>query len=182
MMGAVIVVHVAIKPSADYLTRREAYRREHIDRLLALRARGTLIAGGPAPDGRAVDLFYRLRSPDELKPLVEDDPYFAGGAWTGYAPRSFARFVEPWEQPPLSLDGSRRVTIVEGPASEPEMAQLALVELRGAGRLVLGGTFDDHDTLVVLRSADAGEAAGWLAETGFWPFEQLSARPYLYVL
>ncbi len=177
-----IVVHVAVTAAADYLTRREAFRQAHIQRMLALRERGAAIAGGPAPDGRTADVFYRLKRAADLKPLVEEDPYYAGGAWTAYTARSFAQFVEPWEQPPVVLDGSRRLTIVEGPATEPEMAQLALVELRGAGRLVLGGTFDGRDTLAVLRSRDAGEATGWLAETGFWPFEQLSARPYLYVL
>lgn len=177
-----IVVHVVVTTVADYVTRREAYRHAHIERLVTLRARGVVIAGGPAPDGRTAELFYRLKRAPELQTVVEEDPYYAGGVWAAYTPRSFAQFVEPWEQPPVVLDGSRRTTIVEGPATDPEMAQLALVELRGAGRLVLGGAFDGRQTLALLRSPDPSEATGWLGETGFWAAHELSARPYLHVL
>ena len=177
-----IVVHVAVTSADDYFTRREGYRQAHIERLMALRARGILIGGGPAPEGGTADVFYRLERPDQLTALVEDDPYYTGGVWTAYAPRSFAQFVEPWELPPVVLDGSRRVTIAEGPATDPDMAQFALIELRGAGRLLFGGSFDGRETLAVLRSADAAEAAGWLAETGLWPAEGLTTRPLLHVL
>jgi uncharacterized protein YciI len=177
-----IVVHVLVSTVEDYLARREPHRQAHFERLLRLRARGGLLAGGPSPDGRSADLIYRLAEPAELRPLVEEDPYFEGGVWTGYRPRSFERFVEPWELPPVVLDGSRRATIVEGPAADPELAQLALVQLRGQGRLALGGTFGDGDTLALVRSADPGEAAGWLAATGAWPAESLRARPYVYAL
>ena len=181
-MGPVIVVHVAVTTVEDYPTRREPHRRAHIERLAELRAGGVVIAGGPSPDGRTADIFYRLTRSDQLAPLVEEDPYRRGGVWTGYRARSFSRFVEPWELPPIVLDGSRRVTVVEGPAAEPEMAQLALVELRGRGRLAFGGAFDDGETLVVARSADPAEAVGWLAETGFWAAPTLRARPLLHVL
>jgi hypothetical protein len=173
---------VSVNAAPDYLTRREPHRQAHIERLLGLRAGGAVVGGGPAPDGRTADLFYRLNRPDQLRPLVEEDPYYVGGVWSAYTPRSFAQFVEPWEQPPVVLDGSRRLTIVEGPASDAEMAQLALVELRGAGRLAFGGSFDGRATLVVLRTADPAEATGWLGETGFWSAERLAARPWLYVL
>ena len=177
-----IVAHVAITTSADYLTRREAFRQAHIERLLALRESGQVVAGGPTPDGRSAQLFYRAKRADDLTALVEEDPYYRGGVWTSYATRSFSQFVEPWEKPPVVLDGSRRVTIVEGPSDDPDTAQLALVELRGAGRLLFGGLFDGRATLAVLRSPDTAEAVGWLAETGFWTGERLTARPYLYVL
>ena len=124
-----------------------------------------------------------MRQVGELAPLVEEDPYYRGGAWTAYTARYFTRFVEPWELPPVVLDGSRRVTIVEGPASDLDMAQLALVELRGAGRLAFGGSFDDDaGTLAVLRSPDPEEATAWLTETGFWPAREVHARPFLYVI
>jgi hypothetical protein len=177
-----IVVHVAVTTSDDYLTRREPYRQAHIERLLALRGAGALIGGGPAPDGRTADLFYRLARPDELARLVEEDPYYARGAWTRYASRSFSTFVEPWEPVPVVLDGSRRVTIVEGPAAEPDMAEFALIELRGAGRLAFGGFLGGAETLAVVRSPDAAEAVGWLGETGFWALERLRARALFHVL
>ena len=47
-----IVFHVAITAAEDYLTRREGYRRGHIERLQGLRAASILVGGGPAPDGK----------------------------------------------------------------------------------------------------------------------------------
>jgi uncharacterized protein YciI len=180
--GRVIVVHVAITCVADYPTRREPYRQAHIARLVELRARGAVVGGGPAPDGRTAELVYRLRRPADLAPLIEEDPYYTGGAWTAYAARSFSQFVEPWAEAPVVLDGSRRVTVLEGPGDDPDMAQLALVELRGAGRLLFGGLLDGGATLAVMRGGDAAEAAGWLAGTGLWRADCLAARPLIHVL
>jgi uncharacterized protein YciI len=177
-----IVFHAAITAAADYFERRAAHREAHLERILALRARGLVVGGGPAPDGRTADLFYRVAQPPEVARLIEEDPYATGRVWTAYALRSFSQFVEPWELPPPVTDGSRRVTIVEGPATDPDMATFALIELRGAGRLAFGGFFEDGQALALLRTADAAEAAGWLAGTGFWTADRLAARPLLYVL
>jgi uncharacterized protein YciI len=177
-----IVVHVAIRTVEDYHARREPYRRAHLERLTGLRTAGIVVGGGPAPDGRTADVFYRLSRPDELAPLVEGDPYFQGGAWSGYTACAFTQFVEPWEAPPVVIDGSRRVAIVEGPAADLDLAQFALIELRGAGRLAFGGFLDAGHTLAVLRSADPAEAAGWLAATGFWASATLQTRPFIHVL
>jgi hypothetical protein len=114
--------------------------------------------------------------------VVEEDPYGTGGAWTRYEARSFGEFVEPWELPPLVLDGSRRATVVEGPATDRDMAQFALIELRGAGRLAFGGFLDDGHTWALCRTADAAEALGWFADSGFWSPDALTARPLLHVL
>jgi hypothetical protein len=178
----VIVVHVAITTAADYVARREPHRRAHIERLAGLRAGGFVIGGGPAPDGRSVDIVYRLAQPDQLDKLLKDDPYWAAGAWTGYAPRSFVEFIEPWEQAPIVLDSSRPATIVEGRTAEHDMAQFALIELRGAGRLAFGGFFADGGTLAVLKTPKPDEAIDWVAASGFWSREALTARPWLYVL
>jgi len=72
------VVHVSIACAGDYVSRREPVREEHIDRLRRLRAAGILVAGGPAPDGRSVDLFYRVPHRDALRSIVEEDPYEQG--------------------------------------------------------------------------------------------------------
>src|SRR5581483_10151150 len=64
-LPGVNVFHMAVTTSADYVTRREPHRRAHIERLQGLRAAGILIGGGPAPDGRSADLFYRLQQPGQ---------------------------------------------------------------------------------------------------------------------
>jgi hypothetical protein len=178
----VIVFHVAITAADDYLTRREAHRRAHLERLQGLRAAGILIGGGPAPDGRTADIFYRLQQPAQLEHAIEEDPYWAGGVWTRYEPRSFTQFVEPWEMVPVVIDGSRKVTIVEGPTTDHDMAQFALIEMRGAGRVHLGGFFEGGQTLALAKIADPQEAIRWFAETGFWKPGALTARPLLHVL
>jgi uncharacterized protein YciI len=178
----VIVYHVAIRTADDYLAKRELHRRAHLERLLGLRARGLVIAGGPSPDGRSADVFYRVPQADDLRRLVEEDPYFTGGAWSGYSPRSFAQFLEPWELPPLVTDGSRRVTLVEGVAHDVEMASFALIEARGGGRMAFGGFFPAGETLAVMRADDQAKAVEELAATGFWDPASLRARPLLYAL
>jgi hypothetical protein len=166
----------------DYLTRREAHRRAHLERLQGLRAAGICIGGGPAPDGRSADIFYRLQQPGQLPHAVEEDPYWLGGVWTRYAPRTFSQFVEPWQLVDLVLDGSRRVTVVEGPTTDHAMAQFALIEMRGAGRLAFGGFFEGGQTLALVSTADADEARRWFSESGFWDAGRLTTRPLLHVL
>lgn len=177
-----IVFHVAITTHPDYLAKREPHRRAHIERLTGLRQIGAMIGGGPAPAGSSVDLVYRLQQPTQLKPAVEEDPYWLAGAWTAYRERSFTEFVEPWQLPPIVLDGSRRVTVVEGRMTDPDMAQFVMIEMRGAGRLAFGGAFADGSTLGLMKTEDADEAKGWFAETGFWKAASMTARPLLHVL
>jgi hypothetical protein len=62
------------------------------------------------------------------------------------------------------------------------MAQLALVELRGASRVVFGGFLPDGSTIAVARTVDADEARGWLSDTGSWKPDDLTTRPWLYVI
>jgi uncharacterized protein YciI len=178
----VIVYHVAVTTADDYVTRREPHRRVHLERLLGLRAAGICIGGGPSPDGSRADLFYRLQQPGQLKHAIEEDPYWVAGAWTAYHPRSFSQFVEPWQMVDLVADGSRRITIVEGPVADHAMAQLAFVELRGAGRVAFGGFFEDGDTLALTTTVDTEEAIGWFADTGLWERTALRTRPFLHVL
>jgi uncharacterized protein YciI len=178
----VVVFHVAITTVEDYPARREPHRRAHLQRLEALRAKGAVVGGGPAPDGRSVDLVYRLQRPDQLRPVLEEDPYWLGGAWTGYVPRSFREFVEPWEVPPLVLDGSRRATVVEGRVTDPDMAQFALIEMRGRQQLAFGGVIEDGTSWALCRTADATAALEWFQASGFWAADSLAARPLLHVL
>ena len=82
----------------------------------------------------------------------------------------------------MVTDGSRRATLVEGVALEPDMATFALIELRGAGRLAFGGFFEGGATLALMKTANSAEASGWLADTGFWKNETLTTRSLLYAL
>lgn len=177
-----IVFHVVVTTHPDYLAKREPHRRAHIERLTGLRELGAVIGGGPAPDGGSVDLVYRLQQPAQLKPAIEEDPYWLGGAWTGYRERSFTEFVEPWQLPPIVLDGSRRVTIVEGQITDADMAQFVMIEMRGAGRLAFGGAFQGGATFGLMKTEDPEEAKTWFADTGFWEAASLRARPLLHVL
>ena len=177
-----IVSHVSIDTVADYPVRREPHRTAHLDRLLALRARGLCVGGGPAPDGQTADVWYRTEQPGDLTRLIEEDPYFTGGVWTAYRVRTFAQFLEPWEVPPAVLDGSRRVTLVEGETPDVEMASFALIEARGAGEMAFGGFFPGGQTLCLMRSADPARAVARLDETGLWKAGSLRGRPLLYVL
>jgi len=178
----VIVYHVAVQTGDDYLQKREPHRKAHLERLMGLRAQGLVIGGGPSPDGRGADVFYRVQRPDDVRRLVEEDPYVTGGVWASYAPRSFAQFLEPWELAPLVTDGSRKVTLVEGVAPDVEMASFALIEARGGGRMAFGGFFPGGGTLAVMRGDDAAKTLDELRATGFWDEASLRARPLLHVL
>jgi uncharacterized protein YciI len=177
-----IVYHVAVRAAADYRTRREAHRKAHLERILGLRARGLCLGGGPAPDGQTADLFYRTDQPGDLTRLIEEDPYYTGGVWMSYEPRTFAQFLEPWELPPPVFDGSRQVTLVEGETPDTEMASFALIEARGAGRMAFGGFFAGGQTLCLMRTADPAQAVAQLDETGLWTSCTLRGRPLLHVL
>ena len=172
MYHRVIVYHIAVTAADDYLQGRTAHRRAHLERLQGLRMAGIFVGGGPAPDGKTAELFYRLQQPWQVKNALEEDPYWTGGVWTAYTPRSFSQFVEPWEMVP----------IVEGPTTDLAAAPFALIELRGAGRIAFGGFFEDGGVLALVRSGDAEQARAWLAESGFWQRETLVTRSLLHVL
>jgi uncharacterized protein len=181
-MSAMRFYHVAITAAEDYLPRRAAHRAQHLERIVALRSQGAVIAGGPAPDGKTADLFYRAPDLDVVTRLVEEDPYWKGGVWTAYQPEAFAQFLEPWRVPELSADGSRVTMLVEGEAPDVEMATFALIEERGAGRVAFGGFFPGGRTLVLVNAADPDAAVARLAESGFWTKGTLRARPFVHVL
>jgi len=177
-----IVVHVGFTCAADYTARRESHRRAHIERLAGLRHIGAVIGGGPAPDGRSADVVYRLQQAAQLEPAIKEDPYWIAGAWTGYTPRSFSNFVEPWQAPEIVLDGSRVATVVEGRVADPDMAEFVLIELRGASRLAFGGLFDGGETFALCPTIEAEQALEWFRDTGFWAPDTLRARSLLWVL
>ena len=176
------VYHAMIATSEDYVECRAKHRQTHLDRILGLRTQGLVVAGGPAPDGRTAEIFYRGQQPADVIRLIEEDPYYLAGAWKSYTLRTFTEFIGPLESPPLVTDGSRRVTLVEGVTLQADKAEFALIRLCEAGRIGFGGFFEGGGTLALLATADATEGLDWLTETGFWKEGSLIARPFLYVL
>ena len=177
-----IVYHVFIETAEGYLTRRRPYRQANLEYLMSLRSKGLVIAGGPAPDGNSADVFCRVQQPEDVKRLIEGSPFFVNGLWTAYTPRSFSRFLEPWELSAPMPDESRVAIIVQGTAADVEMASFALIEARGAGRMSFGGFFADEETLALMRAGDADEAIADLEQTGFWKPGTLHGRSLLQVL
>lgn len=74
----------------DYLERRTAYRKEHLELAWQAVARGELVLGGPLADpvDRGV-LFFQCDSPDIPAQFAEADPYVKHGVVTRYE-------VRPW--------------------------------------------------------------------------------------
>ena len=176
------VYHAAIVTSEDYIERRAKQRQAHLGRILGLREKGLVVGGGPAPDGRLAEIFYRVADRSDAIRAIEEDPYYLAGAWKSYTLRGFTEFIDSLELPPLVMDGSRRVTLVEGRTPQAKRARLVLLELRGAGRLGFGGFFEGGATLALLSTGNAAEGLGWLTATGCWDNESLASRPFLYVL
>ncbi len=177
-----IVYHVAVTTAEGYLTRRTPFRQANLEYLMELRARGVMIAGGPTPDGLACDLFCRAQHPEDIGKLVEGSPFFANGLWTGYRPRSFAQFLEPWEASPPRPDETRMATVVEGAAPDTEMASFALIEARGSGVMLLGGFFPGGDSIALMRLGEPAEAVAALDASGLFTPGSLRARPLIHVI
>jgi uncharacterized protein len=181
-MRAMIYCHVGITGAEDYATRRGPHRPAHLERIAGLRAKGFVVGGGPAPDGKTGDLFYRAPDLETVARLVEEDPYWKGGVWTGYKPEAFSQFLEPWRQVEVMTDGTRVVTLVEGVAPDVEMASFALIEARGAGRMAFGGFFPGGRTLALMNTPDPAQALAPLIESGLWTPGTLTGRTFIHVL
>jgi uncharacterized protein YciI len=171
--------HVVADASHDYLTRREPHRKAHLSRLETLRSQGTFVGGGPWPDAKGVDLVYRCADEAALKALVESDPYWGGGAWTGWRFKRLSALVEPKSLVPVVIDGSRPATVVEADTAAPSAAD-ALRRLREEGRVHFAGVLADGGFWALAATAEAKTALSWLERAGL--AGPLRARPVLYVL
>lgn len=68
----------------DVLEKRAPYRQAHLDGLAAQIEAGTLITIGPTKDLAQVFGIYDADSEDQVRQLVEGDPYWQHGIWTEY--------------------------------------------------------------------------------------------------
>jgi uncharacterized protein len=171
-----MIYHVHFTCAPNYLTRRLPFRPAHLEQLAALRARGLVVAGGPEPGGIAANIFYRVADRATLERLLEQNVFNRAGLFTAHHPRQFAEFLAPTDLP--ALDAGLAATIVEGAVNDRGKALAGLAALQRDGRAALGGVFDGDVALAVLRSADADEAIGWLADSGGWEPTALQGRAW----
>jgi uncharacterized protein len=64
--------------------KRAPFRQAHLDGLAQQKAAGTLITIGPTQDLTKVFAIYDAQHADEVKALVEADPYWQNQIWTDY--------------------------------------------------------------------------------------------------
>jgi hypothetical protein len=57
---------------------------------VSLRDDGRVVAGGPEPDGRAANIFYRVVDRAELDRLLAENEFNRAGLFTASHPRAFA--------------------------------------------------------------------------------------------
>lgn len=68
----------------DVLEKRAPYRQAHLDGLAEQKQSGILITIGPTKDVTKVFGIYEAQSEAKVRQLVEADPYWQNGIWTGY--------------------------------------------------------------------------------------------------
>lgn len=75
----------------DYLSRRSAYREEHLRLARAAHHRGELVLGGALtdPSDRAL-LIFRVRERSTVEEFARNDPYVVNGLVTRWEVRSWA--------------------------------------------------------------------------------------------
>jgi uncharacterized protein YciI len=68
----------------DAVEKREPFRDEHLSRLRALKDEGKVVTIGPTKDVSMLFGVLEVEDEAEARRLIEDDPYWTGGVWTGY--------------------------------------------------------------------------------------------------
>ncbi len=68
----------------DAVGKREPYRAEHLSRLQALKDEGKVVTIGPTKDVKMLFGVLEVEDEAEARRLIEEDPYWTGGIWTGY--------------------------------------------------------------------------------------------------
>ena len=66
------------------LEKRTPYREAHLEGLTAQKEQGFLTALGPTVDNTKVFGTYEADSADDVRMMVENDPYWKNGIWTEY--------------------------------------------------------------------------------------------------
>lgn len=66
------------------LEKRTPYRQDHLAGLAQQKEKGILITLGPTKDNTQVFGIYEAQTEEEVKALVESDPYWKNQIWTDY--------------------------------------------------------------------------------------------------
>lgn len=66
------------------LEKRTPYRQDHLAGLAEQKEKGILITLGPTKDNTQVFGIYEAQTEEEVKTLVESDPYWKNQIWTDY--------------------------------------------------------------------------------------------------
>ncbi len=66
------------------LEKRTPYRQDHLAGLAEQKEKGILITLGPTKDNTQVFGIYSAQTEEEVKALVESDPYWKNQIWTDY--------------------------------------------------------------------------------------------------
>ncbi len=77
----------------DAAERRPRWRAEHLARVVALKAAGTLLEGGAFADLSSSLLLVRAEDEAAALALVHEDVYTREGVWVGFGARAFGRVV-----------------------------------------------------------------------------------------
>ena len=161
-MSRVPVYHVRFICAPDYMARRLPFRPAHLAQLVKLRDDGHVIAGGPEPDGGAAHIFYRVPDLAALNALLADNVFYDAKLFVAHDVRAFTDVVLPLA--PLPADAGLKATLVEGRLGDWARASQGLATLQRQDRVGFGGRFADGTGLAVVRSPEAAEAIGWLAQ------------------
>jgi uncharacterized protein len=68
----------------NVIEKRAPYRQAHLEGLNQQKDRGILITIGPTADLSQVFGIYEAASQEEVRKLIEADPYWQNGIWTEY--------------------------------------------------------------------------------------------------
>lgn len=68
----------------DVVEKRAPYRQAHLDGLAQQKQAGVLVTIGPTQDLTQVFGIYDAENEAIVRQLIESDPYWQHGIWTGY--------------------------------------------------------------------------------------------------
>jgi hypothetical protein len=77
----------------DVINKRAPYREAHLAGLHQQKADGLLVTIGPTQDLTKVFGFYEAESEQQVRELVENDPYWQNGIWTEYAVKEWIQAI-----------------------------------------------------------------------------------------